>query len=109
MTAVRRRAAERRVKCHKFSLDSHSKVSSPRPDSVKLGEFQQPANALPGVYLGRGTMIHENAMERPQAACWRPLLQEFKRLAPQYTAHEVGRMVRLTLATLPANLCELPS
>ena len=42
MTAVRRRAAERRVKCHEFSLDSHSKVSSPCPDFVKLGEFQQP-------------------------------------------------------------------
>lgn len=43
MTAVRRRAAEQRVICSEFSIDSHSKVSSPCPDSVKLGEFQQPA------------------------------------------------------------------
>lgn len=44
MRAVRRRATERRVKCHEFSLDPHSKVSSPCSDSVKSGEFQQPAN-----------------------------------------------------------------
>lgn len=44
MTAVRRLTAVRRVKCQEFSLDSHSKVSSPCPDSVKLGEIQQPVS-----------------------------------------------------------------
>lgn len=64
---------------------------------------------LPGVYLGRGTKIHANAQEHRQAECWKPLLQEFKRFAPQYSAQEVGSMVRLTLATLPAGMCELPA
>ena len=42
MTAVRRRAAVRQVKGYEFSLDSHSKDSSLRSDSVKTDEFQQP-------------------------------------------------------------------
>ncbi|MBV6475322.1 MAG: hypothetical protein MOGDAGHF_00840 [Rhodocyclaceae bacterium] len=48
MTAVRRLAVKPQVKCHEFSLDSHSKVSSPCPDSVKLGEIQQPVRKMPG-------------------------------------------------------------
>lgn len=64
---------------------------------------------LPGVYLGSATTIHENAVERQEGDCWGPLLREFKRLTPEYSAQEVGGMVRMVLATLPAGLCELPA
>ncbi len=67
------------------------------------------ASPLPGVYLGPEAIIHTNAVPSQHAECWKPLLREFKRFAPQYSAAEVGSMVRSTLATLPAGICELPN
>jgi hypothetical protein len=67
------------------------------------------ARHLPGVYLGHGVAVHDNATECHQTEIWMPLLLEFRRLVPQYSAREIGRMVRLTLATLPPGICELPA
>lgn len=67
------------------------------------------ANPLPGVYLGPEKIIHADAVPSQHAECWKPLLREFKRLAPQYLAREVGTMVRSALATLPTGICELPN
>lgn len=63
---------------------------------------------LPAVYLGDVTRNHTNATVRPEAAVWAPLLLEFKRFVPRYSAREVGGMVRMALATLPPEMCELP-
>lgn len=89
---------------HVFLQLQDGRVLDPTADQFNWRSSQP----LPGVYLGCGTSIHENATERRESECWKPLLSEFKRLAPQYSAYEIGNMVRTVLATLPAELCELP-
>ena len=62
---------------------------------------------LPPVYLGWPETIHQRA-SLYHGQCWKELLREFKRLAPAFDADVVGSMVRMTLATLPAGMVEVP-
>lgn len=62
---------------------------------------------LPGVYLGEPSDIHQ-APEPYDGQCWDELLIQFRRLCPSFEAREVGKMVRTTLASLPAGMVELP-
>jgi hypothetical protein len=63
---------------------------------------------LPGVYLGEKTLIHDGGPCKDFAQAWMPLLKECKRLAPDYTGTEVGRMVRAALMTLPKEMIQMP-
>ena len=89
---------------HVFLKLQDGRVLDPTADQFNWRSQRQ----LPGVYLGNATTIHWGAIERHEGRCWAPMLREFKRLAPEYSAQEVGFMVRMVLATLPAGLCELP-
>jgi len=90
---------------HVFLQLPDGRVLDPTADQFNRGS----SGPLPAVYLGGVTSIHTNAVVRQEAKVWVPLLLELKRLAPHYSAREVGGMVRMALATLPPGLCELPS
>lgn len=64
--------------------------------------------ALPAVYLGEKTDLHDGVPCLDFAEVWHPLLVEFKRLADDFTGAAVGGMVRLALATLPGGMVMLP-
>lgn len=90
---------------HVFILLPDGRVLDPTAD--QFNRCSSPS--LPGVYLGHSMAIHENARRYRQDEIWMPLLMECKRFVPEYSAREIGKMVRQVLATLPAGLCELPS
>jgi hypothetical protein len=53
---------------------------------------------LPAVYLGPPSDIHQNVDEYG-GQCWGELMQQCKRLYPEFGANETGKMVRMVLET----------
>lgn len=90
------------------ALDSCNHVFIQLADGRVLDPTADQFSPLPAVYLGDATEVHLTALPRQAAEHWAPLLQDFKRIAPQYSAREVGGMVRRVLASLPPGLCDLP-
>ncbi len=90
---------------HVFLRLADGRILDPTADQFNWCSSQ----SLPGVYLGPETAIHKNAWEHRQAVCWMPLLEEFRRFAPQLSALEVGTMVRQVLMSFPPSFCQLPT
>ena len=89
---------------HVFLRLSDGRILDPTADQFNL--FNRVV--LPGVYLGKPSAIHVGAAAYG-GQCWDEFMREVKRLLPAMGADEVGGMVRMTLATLPAGLVQLPA
>lgn len=89
---------------HVFLQLGDGRVLDPTADQFNGTERSD----LPAVYLGSVTAIHAESKDY-LGESWNEVLQELGKLAPRTSAQEVGSVVRMILATLPAGIVELPS
>lgn len=88
---------------HVFIQLNDGQVLDPTADQFN----SRSQDSLPEVYLGQKTWIHEGVSCTDFEQIWLPLLQEFKRLEPNYRGESAGQMVREVLMSLQKDATQM--